>query len=154
MQIKDVLEIMENFDKKNIDEILFKTEGAELTLRKHPRAVPVENTRYLHEPVVMQRGGQAGHDSPQNPAVDDAKTGFEIILSPIVGTFYRSPSPDSPPFVREGETVKKGQSLCIIEAMKVMNSLDAEFDCEMQRVLVENGTMVECGMPLFEVVRT
>jgi biotin carboxyl carrier protein len=56
--------------------------------------------------------------------------------------------------VREGETVKKGQALCIIEAMKVMNSLDAEFDCEIQRVLVENGTMVECGMPLFEVVRT
>lgn len=81
-----------------------------------------------------------------------AATG-EIITSPIVATFYRSSSPDAPPFVEVGTKVKAGQTLCILEAMKMMNHLEAEFDCEILAVKAENGDMVEYGQPLFEVKR-
>jgi acetyl-CoA carboxylase biotin carboxyl carrier protein len=76
-----------------------------------------------------------------------------MINSPIVGTIYRTPAPDAPPFVEEGKMVKKGETLCIIEAMKVMNELVAEFDCEILRILVDNNHFVEYGTPLFEVRR-
>ena len=69
----------------------------------------------------------------------------------MVGTFYRSPSPDSPPFVNVGDTVRKGQTLCILEAMKIMNELEAEFDCKILDILVEDGQPVEYDMPLFLV---
>jgi len=81
-----------------------------------------------------------------------AATG-EIITSPIVATFYRSSSPDAPLFVEVGTKVKAGQTLCILEAMKMMNHLEAEFDCEILAVKAENGDMVEYGQALFEVKR-
>ena len=73
------------------------------------------------------------------------------MLSPFVGTFYRSPSPDSGPYVREGQVVKRGDVLCIIEAMKLMNEIDAEFPGKIKSVLVENGQPVEFGEPLFTI---
>jgi acetyl-CoA carboxylase biotin carboxyl carrier protein len=80
-----------------------------------------------------------------------AQSGNEIIKSPIIGTFYRATSPDAPPFADPGKKIKKGQKLCIIEAMKMMNALESEFDCEIVRILVNNGDMVEFDQPLFEV---
>ena len=76
-----------------------------------------------------------------------------IIDSPLVGTFYLTPSPDAPPFIKEGDVVKEGDILCIIEAMKMMNQLQAEFPCEIVKILAKQGTMVEFGQPLFEVRR-
>ena len=77
----------------------------------------------------------------------------EIITAPLVGTFYRAAAPDAPPFVEIGDTVKKGKTLCILEAMKLMNEFQAEFDLEIVNIMVENGRMVEYGAPLFEVRR-
>ena len=77
----------------------------------------------------------------------------EFIRAPLVGTFYRAPAPDAPPFVEKGDTVKKGKPLCILEAMKLMNEFQAEFDLEIVAILVDNGKMVEFGAPLFEVRR-
>jgi acetyl-CoA carboxylase biotin carboxyl carrier protein len=71
------------------------------------------------------------------------------VTSPIVGTFYRSPSPDAKPFVEEGDRVKKGQVLCVIEAMKLMNEIDSEVDGKVAKVIAENGHPVEYGEPLF-----
>lgn len=71
------------------------------------------------------------------------------LTSPMVGTFYRSSSPDAPPFVEEGSIVKKGQSICIIEAMKIMNEIEAESDGKIISILVDNGQPVEYGEPLF-----
>ena len=73
------------------------------------------------------------------------------IKSPMVGTFYKSPSPDSPSFVQIGEVVRKGQKICVLEAMKIMNELEAEFDCKIVEILVENTSAVEYDMPLFKV---
>ena len=74
---------------------------------------------------------------------------FLTISSPIVGTFYRSPSPDTDPYVEEGDFVKKGQVLCIVEAMKLMNEIEAESDGNIVKILVESMTPVEFGQPLF-----
>ena len=73
----------------------------------------------------------------------------EPVTSPMVGTFYRSPSPEAKPFVQVGDTVKKGDTLCIIEAMKLLNEIEAEEDGVIKEVLVENGQPVEFGQPLF-----
>ena len=74
-----------------------------------------------------------------------------FITSPIVGTFYSAASPETPAFVRVGNTVKKGQPVCIVEAMKLMNEINCDFDCEIEAVLVSNEQKVEYGQPLFRV---
>lgn len=74
-----------------------------------------------------------------------------MIVSPMVGTYYSAPSPDSAPFVKVGDRVKKGQVIAILEAMKIMNELEAEFDCKIVSVLVSDGQAVEYDMPLFAV---
>ncbi|MDR1534247.1 MAG: acetyl-CoA carboxylase biotin carboxyl carrier protein [Planctomycetota bacterium] len=83
----------------------------------------------------------------------DDNEGCEPVKSPIVGTFYRGPSPDAPPFVNEGEAVKKEAVVCIIEAMKIMNEIKAGLDGRIERVLVESGEPVEYGQTLFLVRR-
>lgn len=80
-------------------------------------------------------------------------TGLEVIASPIVGTFYEAMSPDDEPFVSVGQKVSKGEVVCIVEAMKLMNEISVEFDCEIVSVLGENGKMVQYGEPLFKVRR-
>ena len=84
------------------------------------------------------------------PAKAEEKSG-ELITSPMVGTFYEAPSPDSPPFVKVGDRVRKGQTLCILEAMKIMNELEAEYDCKILEILVQDGQPVEYDTPLFRV---
>ncbi|MCR4939855.1 MAG: acetyl-CoA carboxylase biotin carboxyl carrier protein [Treponemataceae bacterium] len=96
-------------------------------------------------------------DNANHEAVEvltaDNKDGSEKVTSPIVGTFYRSPSPDSPAYAEKGMRIKKGDPLCIIEAMKMMNTLTAEYDMEIIDVLAENGALAEYGQPLFSVKR-
>ena len=78
---------------------------------------------------------------------------MEVIASPIVGTFYEAMSPDDDPFVSVGQKISKGEVVCIVEAMKLMNEISAEFDCKIVSVLSENGKMVQYGEPLFKVRR-
>jgi acetyl-CoA carboxylase biotin carboxyl carrier protein len=95
------------------------------------------------EPARSATASQAEPAAPSHPAV--------YITSPFVGTFYRQPSPDGPPFVEVGARVRKGQVLCIIEAMKLMNEIEAEVDGTIVAVLAENGQPVEYGEPLFQI---
>ena len=101
-----------------------------------------------HPPVVA--GAAAG--APE-PAVEEADQEDEklFITSPIVGTFYSAPAPDAPAFVKVGDQVKNGQTVCILEAMKLMNEIQSDFDCEIEAVLVSNEQKVEYGQPLFRV---
>ncbi|NNM54903.1 MAG: acetyl-CoA carboxylase biotin carboxyl carrier protein [Spirochaetales bacterium] len=152
MDTKDIVAILEKFNATGLAEMKFREGSVELHVKRHP------DTVYAAAPVVhsapalvpASAGAQSAPSAPA-PAVTSA-TG-EIITSPIVGTVYRTPAPDAPPFVEEGKVVKKGETLCIIEAMKVMNELEAEFDCEIIRVLADNQAFVEYGTPLFEVRR-
>lgn len=92
-------------------------------------------------------GGEAPPPAGSEPAPEDG----HILTSPIVGTFYRSPGPDAPPFVEVGSRVKKGQELCIIEAMKVMNPINSDVDGVVTRIFPQNGQPVEFGEPLFAI---
>jgi len=83
------------------------------------------------------------------PEVEHAE---HVLPSPMVGTFYRSPSPEADPFVREGSKVKKGDTLCIIEAMKLMNEIEAEYDGMIEKIMVKNATPVEYGQALFVII--
>ncbi len=87
--------------------------------------------------------------APAAPPADEAD--LHYVKSPIVGTYYESPSPGSPPFIKVGDSVKEGQVLCIVEAMKLMNEIEADASGEIVKILVANGAPVEYGMPLFAI---
>lgn len=93
----------------------------------------------------------AATESPVPAASESEDAGLHVVKSPIVGTFYESPSPGSPPFVKPGDQVESGQVLCIVEAMKLMNEIESDVAGEIVRRLVQNGQPVEYGQPLFAV---
>ena len=103
-------------------------------------------------PQQLASSGQQIVSGNENTADQTAKSEqYEQITSPMVGTFYRAPAPDADPFVDIGNTVNPDQTLCIIEAMKLMNEIKAEFKCKIVEILIENGHAVEFGQPLFKV---
>ena len=108
------------------------------------------NQLVMMQPQAMQPMQAAAAPLPAAPAAlaDAAPTGH-VVKSPMVGTFYRAASPGTPPFVEVGATVKEGDTLCIIEAMKLLNEIDADASGVIQQILVENGQPVEFGQPLF-----
>ncbi|MGA2973962.1 MAG: acetyl-CoA carboxylase biotin carboxyl carrier protein [Spirochaetia bacterium] len=146
MELKELYALMERFEKSGLSELMFKKDGDEVCLKKI-LAAPVPS-----QPVVIAPAAHAAHESPPDAGARQG-TDAELIRSPLVGTFYRAPAPDAPPFVEKGDTVKKGKPLCILEAMKLMNEYQAEFDLEIIAILVDDGKMVEFGAPLFEVRR-
>jgi acetyl-CoA carboxylase biotin carboxyl carrier protein len=105
---------------------------------------------YEPSPVAAPQAA-APAPAPAESHAPEATEGLHIIKSPIVGTFYASPAPNAPPFVKVGDTVEIGQVLCIVEAMKLMNEIEAEVGGEIARIYVENGQPVEYGQSLFAV---
>jgi len=111
---------------------------------------------FKDEQIPLSNSQGSSHEASTKPAQPHAPTtppAGTIIKSPFVGTFYRSPGPDAKPFVEIGSRVKKGQSLCIVEAMKLMNTIEAEADGEIVDILVENGKPVEFELPLM-IIKT
>jgi acetyl-CoA carboxylase biotin carboxyl carrier protein len=105
------------------------------------------------ETAAITGGLRLGLPAAPAKAEGPASNGQETVTSPIVATFYASPQPDTPAFVTVGSKVKSGDTLCILEAMKMMNHLEAEFDCEILSVRASSGDLVEYGQTLFEVKR-
>ena len=146
MELKELYALMERFEKSGLSEIVYKKDGEEVCLKKGgPAPTALSTPRRAAAPSAAH----TIHDA--QPVKHGADT--EFIRAPLVGTFYRAPAPDAPPFAEKGDTVKKGKPLCILEAMKLMNEYQAEFDLEIVAILVDNGNMVEFGAPLFEVRR-
>ena len=118
--------------------------------------VKITMSKLDHPPVVAPGMPMAAAPLPQAPAEDVKEEEAQeeeklFITSPIVGTFYSAPAPDAPAFVKVGDQVKNGQTVCILEAMKLMNEIQSDFDCEIEAVLVSNEQKVEYGQPLFRV---
>lgn len=141
-KIESLVKIIEN---SSLTEFTYKEGEVKITMSK------------LDHPPVIAPGMPVGAPVPAAPAPEAEKPAEPeedeklFITSPIVGTFYSAPAPDAPAFVKVGDQVKNGQTVCILEAMKLMNEIQSEFDCEIEAVLVSNEQKVEYGQPLFRV---
>lgn len=147
MNIKEIKEIIE---------LLKKTNVSELELEKPSGKLKIKMNIASNQPATLVAPDAHVKETPlQAPSKEvDKNDHLKTISSPMVGTFYSAASPDVEPFVEENATVKKGETLCIIEAMKLMNEVEAEFDCKITSLLVENAQPVEYGEPLFLVEPT
>jgi acetyl-CoA carboxylase biotin carboxyl carrier protein len=162
MTDKLLLTLIEKFNAASIAELDFNDGTARLVLRKAEAfspGAPFSGVSPAAASTTGNAASAAGQTAPDAavrlglPGIAGSGAGDETITSPIVATFYGAPGPDTPPFVRPGSKVKAGDSLCILEAMKMMNHLEAEFDCEILAVKASNGDLVEYGQVLFEVKR-
>lgn len=150
MDIRKVKKLIELLDQFDVAEIEIHEGEESVRISRHPSgAMPV----YMPPPAMplaaAPPGGSAGSSSEDGDDLEDIEG--EIVRSPMVGTFYRAPSPGSKAFVEEGQSVKSGDTLCIIEAMKILNQIECERGGKVRRILVENGQPVEYNQPLFVI---
>ncbi len=148
MDTKQIKALMSNFDESGLSKLKITKEDFSIEFEKATGlvAAPVQAVA-VAAPVAVAAAPVAGQAAP----VTAAEITGDSIDSPMVGTYYGSPSPDSPTFVKAGDTIKKGTVVAILEAMKIMNELEAEFDCKVLEVLATDGQAVEYDMPLFVV---
>lgn len=141
MEYDKILQLINDFGNSKLNNIKLNfPDGTKIDMSKNEEQVKViENT--------------SNKEDYETPKVEEKKekTAGKIITSPMVGTFYMKPSPNADPYVKVGQKVKKGDVLCIIEAMKLMNEIEAEFDGTIKEILVKDGESVEYGKPLFEL---
>ncbi|WP_353661706.1 acetyl-CoA carboxylase biotin carboxyl carrier protein [Hydrogenimonas sp. SS33] len=151
MNLKEIKDLIKVFNNSELSKL--KVEDGDFALTLEKGGTVVTAAAPAAAPAVQPSAAPAPAPAAAPAATEETALpeNAVYITSPMVGTFYRSPSPDSPPFVKVGDTVKKGQTLCILEAMKIMNELEAEFDCKILDILVEDGQPVEYDMPLFLV---
>ncbi len=144
MDFKEIKELIKVFDKSELNKLKVKEGDFEIAIQKGfeggnvVTSAPITTTSVPSIPSVS------------TIVASETTTNLEdTINAPMIGTYYAAPSPEALPFVKKGDTVKKGQTLCILEAMKIMNEVEAEFDCKIIDILIENGNPVEYDMPLF-----
>ncbi len=167
MNQKEIRELIEFLVEKDIAEfelergdmkLHIKRGGAAPVVQIAPAVASIPAIPVAAAPVaaashadIQAAGSTAPPPSTQVPPAPPADADLYIVKSPIVGTFYESPSPGAPPFLKIGDTVQEGQVLCIIEAMKLMNEIEAEVSGVLAKAFVSNGNPVEYGMPLFGI---
>ncbi|MDI1433822.1 acetyl-CoA carboxylase biotin carboxyl carrier protein [Polyangium sorediatum] len=140
-QLRTLLRVLE---KRNVTEFEFEDEHVRIRLARGAGGARV---------VAYEERAEVAPAAPPPRAVASEAEGGTYVTSPFVGTFYRSPSPEAPPFVEVGSHIREGQALCIIEAMKLMNEIESDCGGIIDEILVENGKPVEFGQKLFRVKR-
>lgn len=173
MDIKNILELIEAVSNSEIQKFQIEDENFKLKMDKSkvsdiPKMPQVAVQPMLPAPIMQQPAAvqafsvdtaaqnEVNHltveaDTKESASMEKKDTNLKEIKSPIVGTFYSAAGPDSGDFVKVGDCVKKGQTLCIIEAMKLMNEIESDFDGEIAEILVNNEDMVEYGQSLFRL---
>ena len=158
MDIRKVKKLIELLEESNIDEIEIK-EGEESVRISRNSASAAQMAMNHIAPIAPQAAPQAAVAAPVAAPVaaapaapSEPEVSGHVVKSPMVGTFYRSPSPSSPAFVEVGQHVKSGEVICIVEAMKMMNQIEADKTGVVEAVLVENGQPVEFDQPLVTIV--
>ncbi len=163
LTIADIRSLVELLDQSNLNEIKLESGDLKLKLRKAEAVVAAAPQAAATVPVLMPAPApQAPAPAPVAPAPAEApaeapkaaaaEPAGTIIRAPMVGTFYRAPSPDAPPYAEVGARVEAGGVVCIIEAMKLMNEIEAEAGGVVKQIFVNNGDPVEFGQPLMEIV--
>ena len=156
MDYKDIKKLIDDMGNSNLDSLEIE----------FPEGIKVSMTKNTGKEVVITTGGPnvIEGSAPMTPPVvrenkgtslvnvqNNEEENYKIVKSPMVGTFYASSAPDKDPFVKVGDKVHKGQVLCIVEAMKLMNEIESEFDGEIVEICVNNEDIVEYGKPLFKI---
>ncbi|ASS65035.1 MULTISPECIES: acetyl-CoA carboxylase biotin carboxyl carrier protein [unclassified Paenibacillus] len=157
-KLSEIKELIKLIDQTSVQELEIENEGTRLLIRKPGKAETVVYQSAPQIPTYTQPQTTPQPAAAAVQAAPDASAGsanegekLHSIVSPMVGTFYTSSSPDNPPYVTVGSKVSDKSIVCILEAMKLMNELEAEVRGEIVEVLVENGQLVEYGQPLFRV---
>lgn len=161
MKIEEILQLVDSVSKSALAEFKYEEGGVKLSLKKADeiQLVPGESLSSagaaLTRPAAVSAAGAEAHPAADTPAGEKKEaviSGGKIVKSPLVGTFYTSPSEDAEPFVSVGDSVKEGQIVAIVEAMKLMNDIESDFTGTIAEILVQNGDTVEYGQPLFVIV--
>lgn len=157
MDLNYLKKLIKILDSSNLNELEVEEEGLKLRLSKG-EGIPVQQyTTAVPATAVQNQGGQAA--PKEEPKTEKQESGGEEtsssnlfeVKSPMVGTFYRAPSPDADPFINVGDSISTGKVLCIVEAMKLMNEIEAEVSGKIVKILVEDAQAVEYNQPLFLV---
>ncbi len=153
MDIRKVKKLIELLEESGIDELEIREGEESVRISRHSKQVAAAPVYAAPAPVAAPAPA-AAPAAPAAAAAEaaPAKLNGHVVRSPMVGTFYRAASPTSPNFVEVGQTVKKGDVLCIVEAMKMMNHIEADASGVIESILVENGQPVEYDQPLFTIV--
>ncbi|WP_285768875.1 acetyl-CoA carboxylase biotin carboxyl carrier protein [Peribacillus sp. SI8-4] len=159
MKVQEIREIIKLVDQSNITEFVYENEGTKIKLKKtetvtaiQPAASPDVVQANAAAEVLPAAPAVAKSVEPEAPAAAvSERENLHKITSPMVGTFYQSPAPDSPAYVKAGDKVSADSIVCIVEAMKLFNEIEAEISGEIVEVLVKEGQLVEYGQPLFLV---
>ena len=150
MDIRKVKKLIELLDESGIAEIEI-TEGEEsVRISRHPTGVAAAPIAIAPAPVAAAAPAPAAAPAAAAPAAEPEEEGY-LVKAPMVGTYYSSPSPGSPMFVQVGDRVNEGDTLCIVEAMKMMNQIDADVSGAIKSIRVQNGDPVEYGQILFVI---
>ncbi|MGF7143270.1 acetyl-CoA carboxylase biotin carboxyl carrier protein [Anaerotaenia torta] len=170
MDYKSIINLMKEMNNTDLTKLEIEEEGLCICMEKLPMPVNIPSGQnipyapgvnspmpiYASAPAALPAGGygntviaREAAAIPPETAGEKEEENHKKQVSPMVGTFYAQPSPDKPPFVKVGDMVKKGQTLCIIEAMKLLNEIESEYDGEIVSVLADNEEMVEFGQTLF-----
>ena len=165
MEINDILKLIEAVSEHGLTSFVLEENGSKISMKKEKEVITVTAAPAVIAPAAADArdisgtapSGPAGYMAPAVSAAGTEMSRSEsigsdkVVTSPLVGTFYNAASPDSDAFVSVGDTVKKGQGLGIIEAMKLMNEIESEYDGVVEAVLVNNEEVVEYGQPLFRI---
>ena len=165
MEINDILKLIEAVSEHGLTSFVLEENGSKISMKKEKEVITVTAAPAVIAPAAADArdisdtapSGPAGYMAPAVSAAGTEMSRSEsigsdkVVTSPLVGTFYNAASPDSDAFVSVGDTVKKGQVLGIIEAMKLMNEIESEYDGVVEAVLVNNEEVVEYGQPLFRI---
>ncbi len=157
MNIKEIQNLIKFISKSGVDEVTIEKDDFKITIKS---SGDVNKLDVKNEIPVSLSSPDSKEDKTDDTLVETTKQEtnelkkeekYTVIKSPIIGTFYRSSSPDTPPFIELNSQVKKGETLCVIEAMKLFNEIECEVDCKIIKILVDDQTPIEFDQPLFLV---
>ena len=162
MDLNEIKEIIEIMKRSGLTEFEIEEKGLRLRICRSPNGNGNGNLAVVQAaptypgtvPPIPSLQPDPSSPSSESKTEEVEEENFHLIKSPMVGTFYRSPSPENPPFINEGDTVEHETTVCILEAMKVMNEIPADVSGEIVQILIQNGESVEYGQPLFKVKKT
>lgn len=155
MKTKEIRDLIDFISKSGLNEVNIETEELKLNVKRDPDLVRTVSEAPAAASAPAAPSAQQAPAQPQAPAETEAaeppaeKNNYVEIKSPMIGTFYRSPNPDSPPFVHVGDKIEKGSPVCIIEAMKLFNEIESEVSGTVVKVVVDNASPVEYDQVLF-----